>query len=89
MIYTAFLASGYRLIIGEKGNGTYERGNKTMRILFGAFIKYFKFQVLTYVDGPNYKVQVIKGSSGMSGGLIGIEQVKKELTRLSLLMQGI
>jgi len=89
MINHAFIASGYRLIIGEKGNGTYEKGNKTMRILFGAFVKYFKFQVLTYVDGPNFKVQVIKGSSGMSGGVIGMNQVKKELARLSLVMQSI
>lgn len=89
MIFSAFITSGYRLVVGEKGNGTYERGNRTMRLLFGAFSKYFRFQVMTYVDGSNYKVQVIKESSGMSGGMIGMDQVKKELTRLSLVLQSI
>ena len=77
-------SSGYKRVVGQPGDGVYEKGNKTMRILFGAFIKYFKFNVLTFTDETNeIRVQVTKESSGMSGGLIGIDQVKKELLRLA------
>ncbi len=84
------LSDGYRMIIGNPGNAVYEKGNKTMRVWFGAFVKYYKFKFLTFSDDSgNIKVQVVKDSSGMSGGMIGMDQVKKELTRLSIVLQSI
>ena len=75
---------GYKPIEGQSGNANYEKGNRTMRILFGAFIKYFKFTVSVSdeMDGV-YKVGVNKYSSGMSGGLIGMNQVTNELKRIA------
>ncbi|MBL4662969.1 MAG: hypothetical protein JKY22_05320 [Flavobacteriaceae bacterium] len=78
-----FTSSGYQLKDGEPGNGTYVRGNRTMRILFGAFIKYFKYNVFSEVSGTGIRLSVVLATSGMSGGLIGMNQVKKESTRLS------
>lgn len=84
------LKEGYRLINGEKGNGEYEKGNRTMRILFGAFVKYFKFSVkLAQANTLEIELLITKTSSGISGGLIGIGQVKTELRRLSQVFAGI
>ncbi|MBP6641353.1 MAG: hypothetical protein KA293_13760 [Bacteroidia bacterium] len=76
-------AAGYSLKEGKPGDGVYERGNRVMRILFGAFVKYFKFGVRIEDGGNgNLKVRVHKLTSGMSGGLIGMGQVKNEVKRL-------
>jgi hypothetical protein len=85
-----FKSSGYKIKEGKPGNATYEKGNKTMRILFGAFVKHFVFQIKTYANEPDVvKVTVVKGTSGITGGLIGLKQVKTELTRISQVLQSI
>lgn len=72
------------------GGGLYERGSHMMRLLLGAFHKYFKFQVSVDASDPNnIKVGVRKANSGMSGGLIGMNQVKTELANLNRLFQRI
>lgn len=80
-----FIAQGYSLTEGQVGNAVYERGNRFLRILLGAFIKYFKFSVSVSLG----KVTVKKQTSGMSGGLIGMNQVKNEVKRIEALLQAI
>lgn len=80
---------GYNLIEGQVGNGTYEKGNRTMRILFGAFVKYSKIHVASNSQGETAKLVVDRKTSGMSGGLIGMNQVKKEMERVAGLLSGI
>ncbi len=83
-IDSLLIKEGYKLISGQKGNGDYEKGNRTMRLLFGAFVKYFKFSVkLKSADNQTFELMVVKTSSGISGGLIGMGQVKNELRRLA------
>lgn len=83
-VHKLLISSGYQKIEGVKGDGTYTKGNRVLRILLGAFIKYFKFKIKSIAYEPDeVKVQVYKESSGMSGGLIGMNQVKNELNRLS------
>jgi hypothetical protein len=78
------IASGYSLSQGNPSDAIYEKGNRVMRLLFGAFVKYFKFGVRIEDAGDGtFKVRVHKLTSGMSGGLIGIGQVKTELKRLA------
>lgn len=83
-------STGYRLIVGSPGEGHYEKGNKTMRLLFGAFSKYFKFY-MQINEESNQTITVSLGTqtSGMSGGLIGIKQVKDEIKKMSLTFQNI
>ena len=83
------LGKGYKLTAGEAGNGTYVRGNRVARILLGAFYKYFKWEVHTNANAEIGSVQLSKESSGMSGGVIGVNQVKKELAVISDLLQTI
>lgn len=83
-VHDAFSSRGYKLKSGEEGRGTYTKGNRVARILLGAFYKYFKCDVNTEKHGTEeLSVQVRKGTSGMSGGLIGMNQVKKELVNIS------
>ncbi len=85
-----FKSSGYKIKEGKPGNATYEKGSKTMRILFGAFSKHFVFQIKTYANEPDtVKVTVVKGTNGIAGGLVGMKQVKNELTRISQVLQTI
>lgn len=82
-------ANGYKLVEGGGTNAVYEKGNRTMRILFGAFVKYYKFMVQLQEADSSLDLRITKHSSGMSGGLIGVSQVKKELARLGELMKDI
>ena len=85
-----FKSSGYKLKEGTPGNATYEKGSKTMRILFGAFAKHFVFKTKTYSNEPNnVTLAVAKGTSGIAGGLVGMKQVKTELTRISKALETI
>lgn len=76
---------GYRLEEGNPVNGTYGIGNKVMRILFGAFVKRYAFQVYITPNGPNTNFEFSKGMSGMSGGVIGIAKLNTEFKRLAAL----
>ena len=78
-----FTSEGYKLKSAEGEMHTYTKGNRVMRILFGAFVKYHKQSVIIKNEGELFSVMLHKDSTGMSGGLIGMNQVKKEFARLS------
>lgn len=74
----------------NKGNKTYERGSRVMRLLLGAMHKYFKYEIkIDLINPTDIRVEVRKTTSGMSGGLIGMNQVKTEMIRLSNMFQSI
>jgi hypothetical protein len=78
-----FTSEGYKLKSAQDATRTYEKGNRVLRILFGAFVKYHKQVVAMKTDGQFYSLMLTKDSTGMSGGLIGMNQVKKEFARLT------
>ncbi|MCB0715424.1 MAG: hypothetical protein R2796_09390 [Chitinophagaceae bacterium] len=78
-----FTAQGYKIKKSTPDTVTYEKGNRLLRILFGAFTKYHKQTVTLQQDGDHFAVSLHRDSSGMSGGVIGMNQVKKEFSRLS------
>ncbi|MBK6383372.1 MAG: hypothetical protein IPP02_03210 [Chitinophagaceae bacterium] len=78
-----FTSEGYTLKSTEGETTTYTKGNRVLRILFGAFVKYHKQSVIVKNEGELFSVMLHKDSTGMSGGLIGMNQVKKEFARLS------
>lgn len=80
---TLFLTAEGYVFKGEKDGGKlYTKGNRVLRILFGAFFKYYSIQVAILSKDQLFSVQVLRNSSGFSGGVIGMNQVKKEFTRL-------
>jgi hypothetical protein len=78
-----FTSEGYTLKSNAADTYTYTKGNRIMRLLFGAFVKYHKQSAIIKNEGELFSVMLHKDSSGMSGGLIGMNQVKKEFARLS------
>lgn len=81
---------GYHLIEGELGNAVYEKGNRNMRVLFGAFVKYNKIHIGSTTGADTItRLTVDRKTSGMSGGLIGVSQVKKEMERISIILSKI
>lgn len=78
-----FTSEGYILKSNEGEIYTYTKGNRVMRLLFGAFVKYHKQSVVIKNEGELFSVMLQKDSTGMSGGLIGMNQVKKEFARLA------
>jgi hypothetical protein len=82
-----FSSRNYKLKSGSPENGVYEYGNYTMRILFGAFVKYFKFNTMVTQSDENVTITVQKGHSGMSGGLIGLAKLNKELKSIGEAME--
>jgi len=84
-----FFASGYKEAGIVNNRTIYEKGDRTMRILFGAFVKYYKFVLLVEVDNEDVIANVMRATSGMSGGIIGRDQVTGEVIRLGQLMKQI
>lgn len=84
MVVEALQSLGYKHL----GNGVFEKGSRTMRLLFGAFCKYFKFKIAIDSSNPELlKLQISKATSGVSGGVIGINQVKKEMEYIKKVFQ--
>ncbi|MGM5630394.1 hypothetical protein O2K51_05780 [Apibacter raozihei] len=79
----------YKKVDSAKGL-VYVKGDRVLRLLFGAFVKYFKFKVLIKPEGENtYSVAVSSVSSGFSGGVIGVSQIRTETQKLEKLFQNI
>ena len=86
----ALSADRYIIKEGPLGDRTYSKGNRVLRLLLGAFYKYFEFNIdVKKREDETVIVAVRKTSSGVSGGLVGVSQVKKELHRLEGVLQGI
>jgi len=82
----ALISMGYKHL----GKGVFEKGSRTMRLLFGAFCKYFKFEVsIDSGDRQLIRLQIRKATTGISGGVIGINQVKKEMEYMKKVFQTI
>lgn len=62
----------------------YQRGNKTLRVLLGVFVKYFRVLVTIRRQNELFSVRLQRDMNLiLSGGAIGIVKSRKEFTRLS------
>lgn len=77
------LGQGYKLEEGDVFNGKYGKGNKTLRILFGAFVKRFTWAVKVASNSELTQLVLSKNEKGYWGGAIGVHQVNKEYERLT------
>lgn len=83
-IHDTMVLNQYRLEYGDKANGKYVRGTKWKRLLLGIFHKHFEFVFTLSTEGELIKLNFLRESSGLSGGILGIKQVKDEMTSLTL-----
>lgn len=74
---------GYKIEEGNSNNGVYGKGNKTLRILFGAFVKRFTWRVTVKDEGNETILTFLKAEKGYWGGAIGVAQVKNEFRRIT------
>jgi hypothetical protein len=65
-----------------KNGKSYSKGNKTLRLLLGAFYKYNQVSANISETENSITLTVNNESTGMSGGLIGMNQVKKEFNAI-------
>ena len=76
-------AWGYKRVDDGQGVAVFEKGNRVARLLLGAFVKYSKVSVtITITPADELVCEVRTLPSGMSGGLIGMNQVKTEMGNL-------
>lgn len=73
-----FASRKYKLKSGSPESGVYERGNYVLRLLFGAFVAYYKFNVSINSSAGTSTLLLSKAHSGFSGGVIGMAKLKKE-----------
>ena len=80
-----FFASENLPLKSEKpGEKVYQRGNKVLRVLFGAFVKFFKVSVTILHKDDLYSVRLLRDMNlAMSGGLVGINASRKEFARMT------
>ncbi|MCB0457051.1 MAG: hypothetical protein R2776_08580 [Flavobacteriaceae bacterium] len=88
-VHDVLILEGYTLKEGTSGAGIYEKGNRVARLLLGAFVKYYKFEIQALEDGGTTHLSLVKKTSGMSGGAIGVGQVKNEINRLAIVFEKI
>ena len=77
-----FAANKYKKKEDAVGNQVYQRGSRFWRIMIGAFHKYFKYTVSYNNNAEGIKITVVNETSGMSGGMIGMNQVSKEFKKI-------
>ena len=64
--------AGYKVLSENIKNTVYEKGNRTLRLLLGVFINYFKCSIHINENKNNQlEVVVNKQTTGMSGELLG------------------
>ncbi len=84
-----FVSRGYKLEEGTMAVAKYGIGNMTMRMLFGAFVKRFQFNIAVEEVAGEIKFAFSKSGSGMSGGLIGMKKTTTEMIKIRDLMKTI
>jgi len=78
-----FTSEGYQVLSDKPEGKKYKKGNKVLRYILGAFVKYHQVFVAIKNEQDLFSVKLQKDSSGFSGGVIGMNQVKKEFARLT------
>ena len=78
-----FTSEGYTLLKEKSGEKVFKKGNKVLRYILGALVTYHQVLVATKSSGDMFSVMVQRDSSGFSGGVVGMNQVKKEFARLT------
>ena len=78
-----FTSEGYTLLREKGEEKIYKKGNKMLRYILGAFVKYHQQLIQITPQNGTYNVTLQRDSSGFSGGAIGMNQVRKEFARLT------
>lgn len=78
-----FTAEGYKYKRESENGKIYVKGNQVLRVILGAFWKYFKILLLVRPQGDTFSVLVKRDASGFMGGVFGVMQVQKEFSKIN------
>lgn len=79
-----FSSEGLPLKSDNGDEKVYQKGNKTLRVLLGVFVKYFRVAVSIKQQDQFFSVRILRDMSlVLSGGLIGINKSRAEFNRIS------
>jgi hypothetical protein len=81
-VETFLKGKGYKIEEGTPFKAKYGKGSRVGRILLGAFIKRFAWQVTVEADGDFSTLTFFKEASGAVGGIVGVNQVKNEFNSI-------
>ena len=73
-----FAAEGYKLEEGTPQDGVYGKGSGARRIIFGGLSQRYRFRVKISPESKLVRLNIGKGMSGVSGGIIGYQALNKE-----------
>lgn len=73
-----FAAEGYKLEDGTPEDGAYGKGSGARRIIFGGLAQRYKFKVKILPESELVRLNINKGMSGVSGGVMGYQALNKE-----------
>ena len=82
-LHLFFSSEGYNYKGDKDGGKIYTKGNQALRVILGAFWKYFKIFLSVKGDNNMYSVLVQKDASGFMGGVFGVAQVQKEFAHIT------
>jgi hypothetical protein len=77
-----FTAEGYKLEEGTPQDGVYGKGSGARRIIFGGLAQRYRFRVKIYPESKLVRLDMGKGMSGVSGGIVGYQALNDEFERI-------
>jgi hypothetical protein len=78
-----FSSEGYDLKSVRFDERVFEKGNRLLRNLFGAYFKFYRLRLFMKKEDDRYLLLFQKDLSGISGGLIRENQANKEFIRIN------
>jgi hypothetical protein len=79
----ALTARGFTLTWTDEWNGVAAKGSRTKQLIFGAFAMYFEVGVSVFAVNGASVVRLTRPSTGVTGGLAGRAQARKQFTTLT------
>jgi hypothetical protein len=77
-----FAAEGYKLEEGTPQDGVYGKGSGARRIIFGGLAQRYRFRFRIYPESKLVCLDMAKGMSGVSGGVMGYQALNSEFERI-------
>ena len=78
----AFVANGFSVVWADQLRGKAEKGSKAANFLGGSLAQYYAVDFQIYPSGAGATLRLMKGNTGLMGGLWGMHKVEKQFNQL-------
>ncbi len=78
----AFVANGFNVAWADQLKGKAEKGSKAANFLAGGFAQYYAVDFQIFPTATGSTLRLMKGNTGMMGGLLGMRKVEKQFNQL-------